>query len=382
MNKIKLIGINKNPTSPSDHIIHRRHFLSVSGAAAIGYWMGSGRFFKMPGERSLVSIGQATGYDPSLIRRKIEEMFNQLGGISDVVKPGDKVAIKVNLTGGIIRQGELPYSPVESFQTHPEVVRAVAELAIDSGAKKLYIVDGVFDDISYGKTGYAEMVKPLNAELIDLNNPHPYKEFMHKPVGDHFQIYENFILNRLLDEIDAFISIPKLKCHQCCGVTLSLKNNFGLPPVQFYDRPGKPQGYRAAMHGGLKESRSRLAKVITDINIARPAHLTIVDGIMTSEGGEGPWYRTFHLKKANVLIAGKDPVATDAVATAAMGFDPDAKDFQSPFVNCQNHLAMANAFRLGTNKLNEIKIVGAILEEVVQPFKPCKSYDDTDADAF
>jgi uncharacterized protein (DUF362 family) len=323
-----------------------------------------------------VAIVRANNYEYQLVRNKVEDMFNQIGGIRDVIKPGDRVGIKVNLTGGIIRQGKLGYSPIDSFQTHPQVVRAVAELAIDSGAKKIFILDGIFDDMSYSATGYTQIATPLNAELLDLNEPFPYKDYIHKPVGEHAQVYQEFILNPILDELDAYISIPKLKCHQCCGVTLALKNNFGLPPVKFYDLPDEPSGARLGMHGTKKESRTRLAKVITDINFARPIDLTIIDGIWTSEGGEGPWCRdTFGLKKANVLIAGKDPVATDAVGTAVMGFDPEAADFESPFLNCENHLAMAKRYNQGTHRLQDIKILGTEITTVRKNFKQCQPFD-------
>jgi hypothetical protein len=247
----------------------------------------------------------------------------------------------------------------------------VAELAADAGAKELYFIDGVFDGISYGETGYADVAKPLDARLIDLNLPDPYPDYVRQPVGDRFQVYDGFQWNRLLGEIDAYISVAKLKCHQSTGVTLTLKNNFGLPPVRFYDNPKRPTHIRAALHGTMEESRTRLAKVICDINLARPTHLAVIDGIMTSEGGEGPWIKTYGLKRANVLIAGKDPVATDAVGTAVMGFDPEASDFETPFVNSVNHLAMAARYRLGTHRMGDIRIEGANLEEITVPFTPC-----------
>ena len=354
-----------------DFPVKRRDFISISGSFALGF-MISGCSTISRSNLNRVSISQTNNYDRLLVRQKIEDMLNQLEGIGDIIKPGDRVAIKVNLTGGIIRQGELPYSPIESFQTHPEVVRAVGELVKDAGAKEIFIVDGIFDDLSYRATGYNEIAKPLAAQLLDLNDPYPYPDFVEKEVGAGWQIYERFIFNRLLEEVDVFISLPKMKCHQSCGVTLSLKNSIGLPPTKYYDDPDNPRGSRSGMHGKRGEGRTRLAKVITDLNIARPIDLTIIDGIKTSEGGEGPWIRkTFNPKEANILIAGKDPVATDAVAVVVMGFDPEAEDFETPFDNCENHLAMAHEYKLGTNRLNDIEIVGVELEEVVCNFTPC-----------
>ena len=77
-----------------------------------------------------VGIAQASSYDPALVLRQVQNLFDSLGGLKDVVRPGDKVAIKVNLTGGV--KGNIPppgTTAPESYVTHPVVVRAMGELA-------------------------------------------------------------------------------------------------------------------------------------------------------------------------------------------------------------------------------------------------------------
>jgi uncharacterized protein (DUF362 family) len=97
----------------------------------------------------------------------------------------------------------------------------------------------------------------------------------------------------------------------------------------------------------------------------------LIDGVKTAEGGEIPWPETnFAQVEPGVLIAGKDPVATDAAATAAMGFDPAAVYPAQPFANADNHLNLAQALGLGTNLLSEIEMVGASLDEVRYTFTP------------
>ncbi len=361
-------GIHPPPGSG----MSRRRFMAVSAAAAAGGASARCGWFGQPARRTTVAVARVDGYERAKVRRAVEDLFDRLGGIRDIVHTGDRVAIKVNLTGGVIREGKLPFLPIESYFTHPEVARAVAELAVDAGAKKLFFVDGVFDGISYRETGFADIAKPLDAGLVDLNLPDPYPDYFRQPVGDRFQAYDAFLWNRLLGEVDAYISVAKMKCHQSTGITLTLKNNFGLPPVRFYDNPEKPQRIRAAFHGTMGESRTRLAKVICDINIARPTHLAVIDGIKTSEGGEGPWIKAFGLKRADVLIVGKDPVATDAVAASVMGFDPEAGDFQKPYVNSVNYLAMADRCRLGIHRMADIRVVGTDLKDVTVPFRPCE----------
>jgi hypothetical protein len=62
-------------------------------------------------------------------------------------------------------------------------------------------------------------------------------------------------------------------------------------------------------------------------------------------------------------------VATDAVATAAMGFDPTADYPDEPFVHANNHLNIAAKMGMGTNLLSDIKVVGAKLDDVKMQFK-------------
>jgi uncharacterized protein (DUF362 family) len=71
-----------------------------------------------------------------------------------------------------------------------------------------------------------------------------------------------------------------------------------------------------------------------------------------------------------VLIAGKQALATDAVATAVMGFDPRGDYPSAPFLHGDNHLNLAADLKLGTNRLEEIAVVGASIDQVRRQFKP------------
>jgi uncharacterized protein (DUF362 family) len=111
--------------------------------------------------------------------------------------------------------------------------------------------------------------------------------------------------------------------------------------------------------------------VIVDLNRARPIHLSLVDGITTMDGGENSYVEDdTHLQTPQVLIAGKNVVATDAVATAVMGFDPTAEYPNQPFLRGENHLNIARSLGLGTNRLEEVEVKGVPIEEVRQKFAP------------
>ena len=109
-----------------------------------------------------------------------------------------------------------------------------------------------------------------------------------------------------------------------------------------------------------------------DLNQARKISLGLVDGIKTSEAGEGPWIATMTPIHARVLLAGKNPVATDAVATAVMGQDPTAEYPNVPFFRCDNHLNLAAGLGLGSNQLSQIDVLGTPIADVVRPFIPCE----------
>ena len=104
--------------------------------------------------------------------------------------------------------------------------------------------------------------------------------------------------------------------------------------------------------------------IIVDICAARPIHLAIIDGITAISGGETPWSRHQQLTKPGILIVGFNPVCTDAVGTAAMGYsDPRAQKGTRPFTKCDNHLLLAEQVGLGTADLGNIEVLGLPLEK-------------------
>jgi uncharacterized protein (DUF362 family) len=70
----------------------------------------------------------------------------------------------------------------------------------------------------------------------------------------------------------------------------------------------------------------------------------------------------------HLLIAGFNMVATDTVATAAMGYDPRAPRGQGAFAKCDNTLLLAEARGLGTADLNRIDVLGLSIKEALYPF--------------
>jgi uncharacterized protein (DUF362 family) len=135
----------------------------------------------------------------------------------------------------------------------------------------------------------------------------------------------------------AVISAAKLKTHVDTGVTLGMKNMFGLLPDKFKG----------------KYHLKGISKVVVDINtVLRPA-LTVIDGFVGMEG-QGPIDGT--PVQMNLIIAGTDPVATDATACRVMGINP------------HEITHIRKAFEKGLGK-SEAQVVGEKLETVTRPFK-------------
>ena len=233
---------------------------------------------------SQVAIARTKSYDRALVRQQVQALLDGLGGLDDLVSSGDRVAIKVNLTSGTHFEPPPGVSAAESYLTHPEVVRTLGELLRDAGARELFIVEATYDQESFSLFGYEDVAEALDAALIDLNNPNPYSDFTSTPVGEDWFIYESFVFNRILEEVDVFVSVAKMKCHFNCGVTHSMKNLVGLVPASQY-RLSEEHWWRSALHGPPDKTKFRIPRVILDLNRARPIHLALVDGIKTAEGG-------------------------------------------------------------------------------------------------
>jgi uncharacterized protein (DUF362 family) len=357
--------------------VTRRDFLRTAGGAALGVLVAGCRSSAptataplREGSSATVAIGAATSYDREIIYNQVRDLLDGIGGIGDVVSRGDRVAIKVNLTGGTDVRPLPGVSAVESYVTHPEVVRALGELVRDAGAKEILIVEAVYEWASYRLWGYEEIAEEIEATLVDLNAPEPYSDFAATAVGSDPLIYKEFTFNHVLEDVDAFMSVSKLKNHWWAGVTHTMKNLFGLVPARFYALE-KEHNWRSAFHGEGDAPTTRIPRVINDLNRARPVHLGLVDGVKSAQSGEGPWIEGFSSIEPGVLLAGKDPVATDAVATAVMGYDPTAERPDPPFLRGDNHLNIAYGLGLGTNRLGDITVVGHAIDDVRTDFEPC-----------
>jgi hypothetical protein len=112
-----------------------------------------------------------------------------------------------------------------------------------------------------------------------------------------------------------------------------------------------------------------MPRIVAELVAARPIDIAFVDGVETVTGGEGPWIRGLRYVQPKVLILGTNPVSTDAVATAVMGYEPTASRGTAPFNNCDNTFKLAEALGVGTPDLKKIEVRGVSINEARFPFR-------------
>ena len=182
--------------------------------------------------------------------------------------------------------------------------------------------------------------REFGVEFIDGTLP-PYKTY---PVPGGGQMFSQYLLPQRAMEVDEFISVGKMKNHGFMGITLSLKNLFGL-------MPGEPEGNTRTYYHHLV----RMPYMLADMGRLFNPALCIVDGLVGQAGMEwgngddkGPG------RVANTLVAGNHTIATDACTAHLMGHDPQSDWLTPPFHRDRNSLLVAAEAGFGTVDLNEI----------------------------
>jgi uncharacterized protein (DUF362 family) len=340
-----------------------------------------------------VAIARCRRYDFTLIRTALARIFDQLGGVQTLVK--DKiVSVKVNVTGGW-HVPVLTLSPVETVYTHPMVVLAAGSLFHDYGARRVVICESLysladtreaFQASGYDVAAFESTIPGLAWE--NTRNVGTGGMYRRVQVGTDPYLYNWFLLNYRYVDTDVLVSIPKMKNHDIAGVTLSMKNLFGATPSAMYSSsrhnenstdariPVLHEGTLSPAGGEVRPIPStnpgyRVPRAVVDIVRARPIDLAIIDGIVSMHGGEGAWNSTrVGITAPGLLIAGRNCVCTDAVATAVMGYNPDAAGGAKPFYNGDNHLKLAAEAGLGSHRLSEIEVRGLDIAAARYDFLP------------
>lgn len=220
--------------------------------------------------------------------------------------------------------------------TDPVVVEAIIQ-KLKELPVKVYVVESdatITDaDRAFEKTGMKDMCRRNGIEFLNLRHAEDKVELA-IPDGEALK---SITVPRLVTE-SAVISAAKLKTHEDTGVTLGMKNMFGLLPDKFKG----------------KYHLKGISKVVTDINTVLKPALTVIDGFV---GMEGSGTINGTPVNMNLIIAGTDRVATDATACRVMGIDPHEI----------KHIRRAHEKGLGN--IDDVQVIGEKLNAVTRPFK-------------
>ena len=372
--------------------LNRREFIQGLSAAAAGFCLAPSGLWAKATPTAPVAVAKCATYGPEVVAT-LAGVFDQLGNIEKLVR-GKTVAVKINVTGSPPEFFHgLP--PGQTYWVHPQVLGSVIHLLGKAGARRIRLLESptgsrlatLQEFLSLAKWNPSDFSSAASGvEFENTNWAGPTGKYKRLWVPGGGLLFRAYDLNHAYEDCDVFVSLAKLKEHSTAGVTLSMKNSFGITPTTIYgdgaglDEPSKvPQGGRGMLHMGNRQPpksslaeinpRSprdpgyRVPRVTADLVAARPIHLAIIDGIETAAGGEGPWVKNFRPVRPGLLIAGTNCVTTDAVCTALMGFDPMADRGTAPFETCDSTLKLAEQLGIGTRDLRRIEVRGLPVEK-------------------
>jgi uncharacterized protein (DUF362 family) len=374
----------------------RRSLLGTAGLAAFGAGMLPRPSQAMEAPAAPVALSRCLSYGAELLPA-LTKMFDQIGGLGRLAK-GKTVAVKINLTGN--PDSRLGYLPIgRTTWTHPSVIAATVHLLGRAGARRIRLLESPWKSAEpveefMTAAGWDPRMFTSAASLVEFENTNHLgfgKKYIRFPVPNGGHLFPAFDLNHAYADCDTFVSIGKMKEHLTAGITLSMKNCFGITPCTIYgdgapeNEPGLvPLGGRDPIHAGTRQpSRSappeidpksprqggyRVPRCVADLVAARPVHLAIIDGIESQTGGEGIGRNTKHVTP-HVLVAGTNTVCVDAVGAAVMGFDPMADRGAAPFQTCDNTLRLAEELGVGTRDLKRIEVVGGRISDLVFDYR-------------
>jgi uncharacterized protein (DUF362 family) len=265
-------------------------------------------------------LGVAKGKDYRLLVIKAVET---IGGIGAFVKTGDTVVIKPNM--GWDR------TPEQGANTHPLVVRSLAELALDAGAAKVQVFDYTCNEKRrcYTNSGIIDELKKVGDQRIRWEHI-DHRKFVPVDIArgkslKRWEIYKDALT------ADCYINVPVAKHHGLSRLSLGLKNSMGIIG-----------GNRGKLHHNLGQELADLATVVGP-------KLTVIDAtrILLRNGPQGG--RLADVKVIDTVIASSDPVAADAYATTLFEMQP------------QEIASTVAAYKMGLGEMDidkmEIKVV-------------------------
>jgi uncharacterized protein (DUF362 family) len=270
---------------------------ATAAASGLGVWLTSRshrpeearalisrRNFRVAGDPNLPEMVVAQGGEP---RALVERALDELGGIRRFIAHGDVVVVKPNI--GWDR------APEQAANTNPEIVAEVVRLCWEAGAARVVVTDVSCNEPRrcFERSGIAAAARAEGAQVL-LPEESTFREVdLRGDVLGVWPVFEPFL------EADKVINIPIAKHHSLTGVTLSMKNWYGILG-----------GQRQRLH-------QRINECLVDLGDFMRPTFTIIDAfrVLLRNGPTGGNLEDVALKKT--LLVGTDPVALDAYAAKA-----------------------------------------------------------------
>lgn len=251
---------------------------------------------------------------------------------------GKTVLLKPNFVG---------LDPLSIMNTHPALIAAARESFLRLGASQVFIGDGPAMDRDTESILESVKLKEFTGPLANVFRDLNLDDVRRVPLPTRASRLKELYLPKIVLGVDFLVSIAKLKTHHWAGVTLSLKNMFGVVPGSCYGWP------KNILHwAGIDNS-------ILDINAAARPDFAIIDGIVGMEGN-GPIQG--RPKPAGVLIFGDDPVAVDATGCRVMGLKPEKVKYLAGAGTLLGNLEVAKIQEIG-ERVESVRSSFSVLEE-------------------
>lgn len=276
---------------------------------------------------SKVIIKECKDYGLDNLNLKINEAMEKLGGWNSIVKPGDRVLLKVNLIG--------PKPSESAAVTHSEFVRALVkilkekECSVWIGDSSGGAIAGIAPTArSFKVAGYEKVAKEEGAIIKNFDSEGVIE------IHPESNIEDKMYIAKPVFDADVVINLPKLKTHSAGIYTGAVKNVFGCIP-----------GLRKAKYHKEAPNPKDFGEIIADIHQGAKFHLHIMDGIIAMEG-EGPTAGDVY--QGNKILISKDPLALDSVAINMLGMNIEDVPI----------LRAAQNRKIGESKLENIIVEG------------------------
>jgi len=307
---------------------------------------------------TLANCRSSVRWQPEAFRKKASSRVAILAAksydqsLKDVILRGIKLcALQVTGKRVVLKPNLVEFDPKGVINTNPAVIEAAIDAFRSLGAAEVIVAEGPGhrrdNEYLLSASGLYDVIREHKVRYVDLNSD----DVRATPVRSSFTNFKELYLPETLFNADLLVSMPKLKTHHWAGVTLSMKNLFGIVPGTVYGWPKNILHWQ-----GIDNS-------ILDINSSLPLpQFSIVDGIVGMEGN-GPLQG--QAKNSGVLIFGDDFVSVDASAARLMKLEPRKVI----------HLAKAGEF-LGNLNYEKIEQIGEKLESLQQDFSVIEDLKD------